>query len=204
VLLVVKQEHEKVERTGVKKEIKRQLMIANFSIGGSPSAAFPVGPNPIPAGSSDGNAMIFFYDEAAAPKPRADAGEKQPDHPASSLRVVTTTNLLGPAPMTPIGRGPRSYIFAVEPNEALPFEGKLPKYYPTLVLYFDENTKKDIKHDTTLKIYRFTDNAWKPINDMYQQEFGKRYLVAAQLNQKTAPGLFSASPSPEYYRLFLI
>ncbi|HEY0607951.1 MAG TPA: hypothetical protein VGD58_33880, partial [Herpetosiphonaceae bacterium] len=44
------------------------IMIAGYSLGGSPDSGFPVHPNPIPAGSSDGNAMIFFYDQRKGTK----------------------------------------------------------------------------------------------------------------------------------------
>lgn len=173
-------------------------MIAHYSYGYSPSAAYPAGPNPVPAGSSDGNAMVFFYDEQAA---TLDPADEQATHPASSLRIMTTTNLLNVS--ANLGQEPRSYSFALLPNKALPLYDGKPLYHPTLVLYFDQDTKKG-NQDKLLTIHRLhSDGSWQPLSK-YQQEFADRLLVAAQLNPDTAPGLFAAQPTAEYYRLFLI
>lgn len=176
---------------------KRQLSIAHYSYGYSPPASYPAGPNPVPAGSSDGNAMVFFYDEEAA---RIDPSDEKETSLDSSLRIMVTTNILS-APGE-LSQGPRSYTFALLPNETLRVENGKPLYYPTLVLYFDQDTLEDSK-GRALKIHRLLENgSWEAVKN--QQAFPDRYLVAAQLNQETAPGLFAAQPAAEYYRLFLV
>ncbi|HET9221342.1 MAG TPA: hypothetical protein VFO07_02505, partial [Roseiflexaceae bacterium] len=45
----------------------KRLAIAGYAQGGSPFSGYPGHPNPIPAGSADGNAMLFFYDDKAEP-----------------------------------------------------------------------------------------------------------------------------------------
>jgi hypothetical protein len=193
-----------------------EIVIAHFSIGGSPGAAFPAGPNPVPAGSSDGNAMVFFYDEAAAKLGTLGASGAQEafekgspsasdSHAASPLRIITTTNLLA----TPEAscQSARSYTFAVTTNMPLPtgFLGK-PLYYPTLVLYFDQDSKRNsvtgVEEKGSLVIHRSVGGLWEPVPAARQVEDGDRLLVATQLKPATDPGLFSVQPYPEYYRLF--
>lgn len=175
-----------------------QLSVATFSIGGSPGASYPANPNPVPAGSSDGNAMIFFYDDEARKIP-ASSGPDDPQHAVSNLRIITVTNLLGPAG---VGRGPRSYTFGVIPNAPLPVDAQgAPLYHPTLVLYFDSVSRDSA---SALKIHRLGASGWEALPDTAQREYAERMLVAAQLTAATAPGLFAAAPAPEYYRLFLV
>lgn len=181
-------------------ERPRQLTIASFSIGGSPGAAYPANPNPVPAGSSDGNAMIFFYDDEVAALVK-DNKRLEQDRWSDRLRVITTTNLIGPADNA--ASQPRSYSFAVMPNQPLPADDGGPRFTPTLVLYYDEGAKRD---GCSLKLHHLRDGRWELVNDDFQQDFADRQLVAVQLNARTAPGLFpgDARPTPEFYRLMLV
>ncbi|HEY0737743.1 MAG TPA: hypothetical protein VGD69_22685 [Herpetosiphonaceae bacterium] len=121
-----------------------RLAIVGFSLGGSPDSGFPVHPNPIPAGSADGNAMIFFYQ----PSVRLNYEEMNtsryqqkmssaswatpqvqtlPPPPLDSYRIVVTTNCQqrddqditlkhnGKAKLVE----PRSYTFGVTTNLSL-------------------------------------------------------------------------------------
>lgn len=186
-----------------------QLVIVNYSIGGSPGAAFPGSPNPVPAGSSDGNALVFFHDEEVVKQRLAESTNMSP---INSLRIVTTTNLLGP--MENLHQHPRSYVFGLMPNGLLPVDSNGdPQFLPTLVLFYDTDTLRDAPSGTRLSIHRLHQGSWVELDPAYQTQSPDRLLVAAQLNRATAPGLFPGDPrqqgaakppTPEYYRLFLV
>lgn len=177
---------------------RRRLMLASYALGGSPSSTYPAHPNPIPAGSSDGNAMLFF---APTEPPELDyTPTARLDSRSSELEkylIVTTTNYHASAELLPPqGPEPRSYVFAVASNLEL---GPLTDYNPTLVLYYDKGSRDSGAE--TIAIYRYDATGWVELERC--EDKPDRFLVAAPLNAKNAPGLYEASPRPEYYRLML-
>ena len=79
------------------------MLISSFSQGGGPSSSSPHPANPITAGSSDGKALLFFYDEtravAYAAEPSAYVSHT-PQVDYGGVKVVTATvhGLPGDAP----------------------------------------------------------------------------------------------------------
>jgi hypothetical protein len=187
-----------------------QLAIAAASIGGSPPSGFTGHNNPIPAGSADGNAMIFFNDPACGTLNNASYVPGMSQHAGhdrfEALRVVTTTNVHA-GTITPAepSLGPRSYTFAVTANKS--FEQlQLEQFHPTLVLYVDNDTLTDAERGEQrhLKICRLNDGQWTPLTSYHDPD---RYMVATSLNPTTAPGLYGGEGTelkPEYYRIFLM
>lgn len=192
-----------------------QLALTTFSIGGSPPAGFPAHPNPIPAGSADGNAMIFFHDPAGGDLDNAKYVPGATPYNGydryGALRVVTTTNLhAGPgAPAAP-NDGPRSYTFAVTTNRSFGSqELQLAQLDPTLVLYVDTDpiegapaTAAEAAPPRRLQICRLVGEHWVPLAESYHRP--SDYLVAIPLSATTATGLYDPAPRPEYYRVFLM
>jgi hypothetical protein len=158
------------------------LLIYNYSQGGGPGeSGFPVGPNPISAGSSDGNALLFFWDDNTK---RRKAGRYE------KVRIVTT-RLHGTPGGLPIDVvGPRSYTFSIASNWQ--FEQQL---LPTLVMFFDKG-RDAAAHGLT--IYRYNGQAWQAILTHPEPQ---SFLVATPLqsghNQdvrsETAPNLYDES-----------
>lgn len=190
-----------------------QLAIATFSLGGSPPAAFPAHANPIPAGSADGNAMIFFNDAAGGMLSNVQVAMSRRAEPASPyerLRIVTATNVhAGPAVVAaPAGAslGPRSYSFSVTTSQSLADTTlRMAELSPTLVLYVDEKsltTTVDPAPERELKICRLEDGAWLPLDE--SRHVGADYVIAIPLDATTAPGLYAKAPRPEHYRVFLM
>jgi hypothetical protein len=118
-----------------------QVLISSFSQGGGPSTTSPMPANPIAAGSSDGKALLFFYDETRAAAYAADPSayvSHIPQVDYGGVKVVTTTvhGLSGDAPAgargltTPVG---------LAGNAALPLG-----LAPTLVLYYDAPDERDL------------------------------------------------------------
>jgi hypothetical protein len=166
------------------------LPIATFSQGGAPGSGFPVSPNPIPAGSSDGNALLFFGDQ----NERDNTPEQQELY--ASYRVITT-RMQGDPGGLPAHARPASYAFSVASNQAL-----LPQLNPTLVLFYD--TVPDLStHQLLVHHYDRATQAWQPVptlvalNDFY---------AAIPLTAAACPGLFSgdAGHFVERFRLFLV
>jgi hypothetical protein len=195
-------------------EASFQMAIANYSIGGSPGeSGYPVGPNPLPSGSTDGNAMLFFWDNAK--KKIAYRSLYPPSMPSTlelqyeQFRIVTVTNPINNAP-PPDGYEPCSYAFSLTSSQSfeLLLAGKTlsdgsvtADLHPTLVLYYDDEITGD---PSKLEIGRYDAGKWQIIDapgtkdrDLY------RHLVALTLSSKTAPGLFRDSPTAEHFRLFL-
>lgn len=175
-----------------------KVMVCHYSQGGSPPSGFPGNPNPVPAGSGEGNALIYFYDEAA----RLD-GTTAAENDIKKARdygkytIVTTTNYHIQAPY---GTSPRSYVFAIATNQSL---GEVIELNPTLSLFFDEEPEqvegfRICRLDTTdMTWHKLDDTSGKPYDRIYKA----RYLSAALLLPETAPGLYARSLAPEYYRL---
>lgn len=167
-------------------ESGQQLVVATFSQGGNPTSGNPSVGSPITAGSSEGNVMLFFED-----KVRRDHG---------STKVVTTL-IHGDVTPEQSGSGlpdgvlPRSYIFSIASNAALPLDCS-----PTLVMNYDAQAARG---GGSLLIYRYeTDEEggrWTPIPTYLPHGAS---FAAAPLTPETTRQLFSTSaPRIERFRL---
>jgi len=193
-----------------------QITIASYSVGGSPSdSGFPGHPNPLPAGSAEGNAMLFFYDGTRGP---IDPQTQYPDQEAGVLakhyeqfKIVTVTNPLNDAP--PPGTWlPCSYAFSVTSNESFKTlvagqtVGEVPTtdLKPTLVLYYDDQNQDDMGDELTIGRYSTTSQTWDLITAAgTKHKPRKGHLISLALEDSTtAPGLFAEKPQAEHYRLF--
>lgn len=161
-----------------------QLLICGYSQGGGPGdSGFPVCPNPIPAGSSDGNALLFFAED-----PCDGARFK-------NVRVVTTRQH-GPIGAAPAERtAMRSYAYSMASN--WPFEAALT---PTLVMFYDNETRAD---SSARQVYRHDGKAWTPLGT-YEAPVAPFLAVPLHADEApTAPHLFQADgPRIERYRIF--
>lgn len=164
----------------------QQLVLATFSQGGNPTSGNPSVGSPITAGSSEGNVMLFFED-----KVRRDHG---------STKVVTTLlhgDVTPDQASTGLPEGvlPRSYIFSIASNAALPLDCS-----PTLVMNYDAQAARS---GGTLLIYRYeTDEdggRWTPIPTYLPHGAS---FAAAPLTPETTRQLFSTTaPRIERFRL---
>jgi hypothetical protein len=192
-----------------------QITIASYSIGGSPGdSGFTGHPNPLPAGSAEGNAMLFFYDAGRRIDPKAWYSGQGPDALArhyEEFKIVTVTNLLNDAP-PPGSWLPCGYAFSVTSNKSFKTllagqtldEGEATAdLKPTLVLFYDDKTLDDQPGDLTIGRYNAESQTWDLISTPgTQHKPRKGYLIALALNQTTATSLFAEQPRPEHYRLF--
>jgi hypothetical protein len=196
-------------------EIGPQLAIVNYSIGGSPGdSGFPVGPNPLPAGSADGNAMLFFWDDS---KKKVDYGTLYPTRSSTEIdemyerfRIVTVTNLSNEAPVVAADRGPDwtpcSYAFSLTSNESFAplVDAKSERdLHPTLVLYYDQQTREDDSDQLAIGRYNRDLGQWEILDADKIYEDRDRYLIALLLNSSTAPNLFAGEGGAERYRIFM-
>jgi hypothetical protein len=172
-----------------------EIAIASYSLGGSAFSGYPGHANPIPAGSSDGNAMLFFYDEDRSRLRYGDIfGGKGKRFDGS--KVVVTTNLHGSAP--PEGWQPRSYIFSVTSNTSFQ---NLIELHPTLVLYYDQEPLEDADGELFIGRYNRYSRSWEPIETTHRRV---DYLVAASFKQLQGQGgLLADPPEADHFRLFL-
>jgi hypothetical protein len=161
----------------------QRFLVVHYSEGGSPASGFPVHPNPIPAGSADGNAMLFFYDNGNQAGASVDY---------SAFRIVTTTHYDNQLPEDSL---PRSYTFTITSTQSF---AKIAHLKPTMILYFDSE-------DTPgLSMVRFAGHdvrglaAWHLIEERCVRP---NSFVAISLNPTTAPGLFADQPQSETFRL---
>jgi hypothetical protein len=195
-------------------EAGSQLAIANYSIGGSPGdSGFPVGPNPLPAGSADGNAMLFFWDDS---KKKVDYGSLYPTRSSTEIdemyerfRIVTVTNLSNEAPVVAADGGPDwtpcSYAFSLTSNESFAplVDTKSERdLHPTLVLYYDRQTREDDSDQLAIGRYNRALRQWEILDADNIYEDRDRYLIAVLLNSSTASNLFAGPGGAEHYRIF--
>ncbi|HEU4321691.1 MAG TPA: hypothetical protein VFS21_00945 [Roseiflexaceae bacterium] len=164
------------------------VMIHTFSQGGGPPSHGGVDANPVTAGSSDGNIMLFFRDD----------GWKEGDpgnHDYSDVKVITTLCLgakyappskAGPAPM-------QSYLYTIASTKPLPEELR-----PTLVMFYDPEV---VPEDGEPQIYRLReDSGWEDI-ETYSSP--NNSYVAIQLSHRTAGRLFKDKGlRSESYRIY--
>jgi len=174
----------------VSRATPQQLVVASYSLGGSTASAYPAHPNPIPAGSPDGNAMLFFSEPVAGPNYAAIYG-----HKPEQYLIVSTTNHHDAAPAS-AGHEPRSYSFSVAANFPL---NDLEQFRPTLVLYYDQGSRDSSSDE--LAIFFHNGTAWQELAGC--EDMPMSFFVAAPLNDTNAPGLFRDQLQPERYRLFL-
>jgi hypothetical protein len=167
---------------------KPVLSIAAYSIGGNPASAYPGHPNPIAAGSSEGNAMLFFADSAIQ-----GVSNDPADNAYDTYRVITTLNYAIAPTKGPI---PRSYAFAVASNKPLPDNRR------TLILYYDKNTNLG---QQALRICRYDQNLaariCTPIPTYLPREYS---YAAAPLAEGTADRLIAGNDLVEVYQLCLV
>jgi hypothetical protein len=167
--------------------------VSTYSQGGGPGATPPVHANPTTAGSSEGNVMLFFYDEQYGPAFGPDALPysqlAQVGRDYSSLSIVTTLNHGIAAPE---GARPRSYTFSFAGTEPLP------QLDPTLVMFYDRETAEEAGEP---RIYRHQRpmGGWVAVPTYLPPRFP---YVAAPLVGGVAPGL-SRAGGVERYRLCL-
>lgn len=194
-----------------------KLIIACYSLGGNPASSVPAHPNPISAGSSDGNAMLFFYNDDDVPLAYGRLYQRRKNHqpPAQDfgdVRVVTVNNLQASVDW-PVNWSPRSYTFSLASNTT--FDKRFDRLHPTLVLFSDSHTGESNGHGHghnghnggRLMIARRGRNGkgWELIDTPKQPDPDNGdYTVAAPLNAHSAPGLFGEPGSPDYFRLFLV
>jgi hypothetical protein len=177
-----------------------QIAIAHYSLGGSPFSGYPAHPNPIPAGSSDGNAMLFFYDESDQ-NLDYNNNELPSGQTFDASKVVVTTNLQDSTPPPP-NCEPRSYTFSVTSNRSFQ---ELAQLHPTLILFYDLKTRAN--KPGKLLIARYDPDtqpaSWHLLDNTEDREAD--HLTAISLMEDTtAPGLFADPPRPEHFRLFLV
>jgi hypothetical protein len=180
-----------------------KLAIASYAQGGSPFSGYPGHPNPIPAGSADGNAMVFFYDESdeklSYKQIHLGAGKPPAGQPFTGSNIITTTNLENDTP-SPDGWEPRSYTFSITAHSSL---DKVAGLNPTIVLYFDEETLQNTNGQLFIAGYNPQANRrWVRLDDSIVK--AEDYFVSASLLPNTAAqGLFEPAPQPVHFRLFL-
>jgi hypothetical protein len=203
----------------ISKTTPYQIAIASYSVGGSPGdSGFTGHPNPLPAGSAEGNAMLFFYDSGRAPiDPGWLYSGQAPDMLArhyEQVKIVTVTNPLNTAP-PPGDWLPCSYAFSVTSNQSFKTlvagstigDGatttETADLKPTLVLYYDNQTLDGTGGDLTIGRYSAKSQTWDLISAPGAKHKPRTgFLIALALNATTAPGLFAEAPQAEHYRLF--
>jgi len=180
-----------------------KLMICTYSQGGGPSTSFPVPPNPIAAGSSEGNVMLFFND-----KDDGAEGEDCDGTPGYNHVRIVTTLLHGLPTLLPDKPGsspdgslqkdrlqPRSYAFSITSTE------KLPDLNPTLLMFYDKDSDID---DADLQIHRYVGGEQEEWVAIATYAPTGAFFVATPLVPDTAPRLFAnEAPRVERFRLFL-
>jgi hypothetical protein len=172
-----------------------QVTVAAYSIGGGPASVGVPWPAPITAGSSEGNAMIFFYDKQASVPPLPD----------EATLTVTTRNY-------GISNGypdyqTCSYTYSLVPNRPLPSEK-----YGTLVMAIDRTT---VGEDEAVELRRFDPKSgtWaQKVPALYDAVLSNvaaplygdaeaRYQPAVDGLYPSAPGLFAGEIVAERYQL---
>jgi hypothetical protein len=185
-----------------------KIAISSYSVGGSPgNSGDPGHPNPLPAGSADGNAMIFFFDDPRGPLQydqiystngsASTVSRSDETFKDETFKIVTTTNLKIDT-RQPTSWEPRSYTFSVASNHSF---GDIVRLNPTLVLYYDEHTRDQPSNRLAIGRYDMPTHSWVEISTMDQQD---EFFAAASLTGETAPGLYNEPLKAEHYRLFLI
>jgi hypothetical protein len=188
-----------------KGEGQKKIAIAGYALGGSPFSGYPGHPNPIPAGSADGNAMVLFYDNRDESLSyvnlySGDSIQQKSGSNFDASKVVVTTNLQDNMP-PPDGWAPRSYTFSITSNISF---RQLVELHPTLVLHYDlENLENlDIASgDLIIGRYNPNTDSWDPLTTSLRSA---DFFVAASLGQLDGQwGLLADPPTADRFRLFL-
>lgn len=135
------------------------IAIVPFSQGGGPPFHNPAPQNPLTAGSSDGNAMLFCYDNERTAAPSDTSAPTENDDRYSKIKVVTTLVLGVPFTATLPGEPTvLSYAFSLASNDAIPQE-----LSPTLIMYYDvpeSIPNMDALREGSVRIYRLVNRSW--------------------------------------------
>ncbi len=185
-----------------------QRFVCSYSQGGGPNTSGG-GRVPITGGSADGNAMIFFADNASPDAAATDNPGDQGVRVATDndgdqgVRVVTTTLVVGQQNLFNAIEA-RSYIFGVASN------APLATYRPALVLYYD---REALKPGGDLLIHRWDGANWQPLRTLNRLD--PPYLAIPLTTNTNAPGTEAFAPTlapvqingapldrVEHYRIF--
>ncbi|MFN8568626.1 MAG: hypothetical protein U0Z44_14185 [Kouleothrix sp.] len=162
-----------------------RMLVCAFSQGGDgPYSSRPYPANPMNAGSSDGQTLIFMYkDDASAPEP-------------NDVKLVTTRmpGLDG----TPPGGVARSSAFSIAGNAPL-----LLRLNPTLTMYYDpfDDAEQAWASGGDLAICRWSGGGWQPVPTYVPAGYR---VVVAPLDQASGGALIApvaAAPRVEYYKV---
>lgn len=173
------------------------MLISSFSQGGGPATHSPGPANPLTAGSADGKALLFFYDETRAAAYAADPSAYASHIPQTDygdIKVITTT-IHGLRGAAPAGARGLTTAFSMAANAALPLS-----LTPTLVLYYDAPDERDLLAGD-VRICRLLDGVWMPLPTYLPAGYP---FAVAPLTLETAGSLVAeaASARVEYYRIF--
>jgi hypothetical protein len=164
-----------------------RLVVTTFSQGGNPGSVNPNAPSPTNAGSSDGNALLFFHDPARAQAYASDPAAYPGINPFadySAVKVVTTI-VHGAPGQLPNGAQAHSYAFSLASNAPLPTE-----LSPTLTIYYRVPL---MRNDGDLLIYRREEGGtWTPLPTYHPP--GAPF-VAAPLDARTQSARFPLEPA---------
>jgi hypothetical protein len=160
------------------------LLISSFSQGGGPQTHSPDPANPITAGSSEGNALLFFKNETISDK----------DYSHIKVGMTMVHGLTG----APAGGRERGYAFSIASNQALPSE-----LTPTLVLYSDPVfllPDENEAYSGTLRICRLENDEWMPLPTYLPPGYP---FVVMPLDKKNGSSLLDddAPLHIEYYKV---
>ncbi len=161
-----------------------QVLISSFSQGGGPSGSSPCPANPIAAGSSDGDLMLFFNKG------------RDNDNPYGHVKVVTTI-AYGLTDAPPGGRE-RGYAFGIASNQALPAE-----LSPTLVMYYDPFSQQEeaLVYGGDIRICRLVHGVWMPLPTYVPLGYS---FAVTPLDRETGGTLMAndaGGPRVEYYKV---
>jgi hypothetical protein len=164
----------------------KELFICTYSQGGGPNTSSG-GILPVTGGSSDGNAMIFFNENAADYNPPKVSPDPAYD---STMRLVTTTLTVPPRNLA-AKHEPRSYIFSLACNEQFDKGDGVnpPSHRAALVLYYD---REALKHGSDLLIYRWKGAAWQRLDTFLRSDLP---YVAVPIGNLTQGGALETAPN---------
>jgi hypothetical protein len=167
------------------------LFLCSYSQGGGPTTSAGGRPS-ISAGSSEGNAMLFFL----GPDEAKEIGETVVVPVGETgVRIVTTVLPAHQLSTSQADIESRSYIFSVASNS------DLTDYTATLVLYYDRSAPKQ-RGDLMIRRWDAQNRGWERLTTIAPAELA---YVAIPLRHdlETAPSLMDANgPRVERYRIF--
>lgn len=183
-------------------EWDNSLLIADYSQGGGPSTSVRAPEPPISAGSSDGNAMIYFTE----PDYETNRSYRL-EH--SRIRIVTTRNYGGFDESLP--GSPRSYLYSLASSKRIPVDAgstapdtqphERVALHPTLVMNFN----RPLNGQGELFIYSYleADQKWQPLVT-YIADGAPRAAYPLDRSSNTGFALEPADAKAYHFRLFLV